>query len=167
MKKIALMLCCMFLLAPVAGNAAALKVGDTLPADMEVSTINDAAPVKLLSLVGKDNFTAFVFMNTACAACLQEMTSMAKMAGESKKLTVIPVTVDVKGKESVERFVGTYEQFKQMNFALDPKYALATRFNFSFTPASIIVDAKGKILARTIGWNAENESAVTKIVNGK
>jgi thiol-disulfide isomerase/thioredoxin len=166
MKKIALLVCCMFLLAPVMANAA-LNVGDSIPADLETSTLGGAAPVKVVSLLGKDNFTAVVFMNTACSACMQEMSGLMKLADETKKLSIVAVAVDVKGKEAVERFIGANEKFKDLVFALDPKYAVAYKFGFSFTPASVIVDKQGKILAREIGWNAENEAAVTKLVKGK
>lgn len=165
MKKIALLFCCMFLLAPVMANAA-LDVGGSIPADLETTTMTGDAPVKVLSLLAKDGFTALVFMNTSCSACMQEMNGLMKLGEETKKLTVVAVAVDVKGKEAVERFLGANEKYKPLTFALDPKYALATKFNFSFTPASLILDKSGKILARQIGWNAENEAAVAKIVKG-
>jgi thiol-disulfide isomerase/thioredoxin len=165
MKKFAVLFACMFLLAPVLAGAMT-KVGDSIQADLEVTTMGGAAPVKMLSLLAKDNFTAVVFMNTSCSSCMQEMAGMQKLAAETKKLTLIAVSVDVKGKEAVERFLGANEAYKDLTFVLDPKYALATKFAFSFTPASVIVDSKGKVLAREIGWNAENEAEVTKLVKG-
>lgn len=164
MKRIAVLLCCISMFAPLQANA--FKVGDSIPADLEVTQMNAAEPVKLVSLLAKENFTAVVFMNTACSSCMQEMASLSKLAAETKKLTMLVVSVDVKGKEAVERFQGANPQYKDLNFILDPKYATATKFRFSFTPASVLVDSTGKILAREIGWNADNEAEVTKIVKG-
>lgn len=144
-----------------------LSVGDTLPMDLDVTLLSGAAPVKLGTVLGKTKYTAIVFMNTACSSCMQEMEGMLKLGAETKNLTLVPVAVDVRGKEAVDRYLTTYEKYKDLSFVLDSKYALAYKFGFSATPASVIVDGNGKIVAREAGWSAETSAAIEKIVKGK
>ena len=116
----------------------------------------DGQPVSFLrDIRGKAPLTVFLFMTTACSACLDELKEISEFASKHPgKIEPWAVAVDLRGAQTV----GPYQQSNRfrVRYLLDPKFSLPRIFGFHYTPSLVIVDANGVILHKKGGY-APNE----------
>lgn len=87
-----------------------------------------------------------VFVNSSCASCRSELGQLTKLKFD--KFTLIVAAVDAR----LDRILANYRDQMKVTSPIvdDSKFALAKKFGVSFTPASVIVGADGKVEV----WNA-------------
>lgn len=116
----------------------------------------DGQPVSFVrDIRGKAPLTVFLFMTTACSACLDELREIHDFATKhSGRIDAWAVAVDLRGAQTV----GPYQQSNRfrVKYLLDPKFSLPRVFGFHFTPSLVVVDAGGVILHKKGGY-APNE----------
>ena len=116
----------------------------------------DGQPVSFVrDIRGKAPLTVFLFMTTACAACLDELKEIDAFASKHPgKIDPWAVAVDLRGAQTV----GPYQQSNRfrVRYLLDPKFSLPRVFGFHYTPSLAVVDAGGVILHKKGGY-APNE----------
>ena len=97
-----------------------------------------------------------VFVNASCASCRSEMGGLVKMKFD--KFTLIVAAVDAK----LDRILANYRDQQKVMFPIidDSKFALAKKFGVSFSPASVIVGADGKLEVWNAGFTEENAEKV-------
>jgi peroxiredoxin len=94
---------------------------------------------------------------TWCGPCRFEIPELQRMhdAYEPRGFEVVGVSVDEGGVESVRQFVA--EQKMTYPIALDPQGNLATLFQTSVLPTSVVIDRHGKIVWKKYGLIPEND----------
>lgn len=117
----------------------------------------------------RGNVVLLNFWATWCAPCVIEMPELDKLAFalskeeladldiESNGIKIIPLSVDFKGYEVVKAFYDKYE-FKHLEIALDHKNEAFKEFNINSLPTTLIINPKGREVARIHGiidWNAQ------------
>lgn len=107
------------------------------------------------SLKGKNY--AIVFVNSSCAACRQELSELATFQF-GDKLTLYIASVDF----NPERSISVYTESLGLKFPIldDSTQALSNSFDFSFTPASVIVGADGKVSAWFGGYSNKHKEKI-------
>jgi peroxiredoxin len=169
MKKLFAILMAVMLLAAFGGNVIAeeeagpAKVGDAVP-DF---TLKDALSGEDVNF-GKDikggkKITALIFMNTGCSACLAEIREINDFITEEKdggNINAYAIAVDARGEAVVKGYNERY-QFK-VNYLLDPDFTLPPVFGFSYTPALVVIDKDGKIVATQGGYNPARDKGKIK-----
>jgi len=147
-----------FLLVTVASPALSAErpigVGQQVP-EFSLSGL-DGQPVSFVrDIRGKAPLTVFLFMTTACSACLDELKEIHDFASKHPgKIDAWAVAVDLRGSQTV----GPYQQSNRfrVRYLLDPKFSLPRVFGFHYTPSLAVVDAKGVLLHKKGGY-APNE----------
>ena len=138
--------------APVIADAP----GKVVPAWLS-SLADSGASVDSSTLSGKPY--ALVFVNGSCASCRKELAELSvKEFGD--KLAVHIVSVDFSPKKAVT----TYRDALNIKFPImdDSDLELSEKFGFSFTPATVIVDASGKVETRIVGYNKSKAKKLAK-----
>jgi len=138
--------------APAADSSA--NVGQPVP-EFSLPGL-DGQPVSFVrDIRGKAPLTVFLFMTTACSACLDELKEINEFASKHPgKIEPWAVAVDLRGAQTV----GPYQQSNRfrVRYLLDPKFSLPRIFGFNYTPSLVVVDANGVILHKKRGY-APNE----------
>ncbi len=110
------------------------------------------------------------FWATWCAPCRHEMPSLdsleATLGGDS--FAVIPVATGRNPVAAIQRFYSE-ASIKRLPIIRDPRQELARRFGVLGLPASIILDRKGREVARLTGdadWGSKDALAVIQAAMG-
>ncbi|MET0307357.1 MAG: TlpA disulfide reductase family protein [Sphingomonas sp.] len=153
--------------APAAANASEPKYAGTLDRTHK----GDAAPatqfadasgkkVSVASFKGKP-----VLLNlwaTWCIPCIKEMPTLDALAGtKGESLAILPVSQDLKGKESVDPFFAK-AGYKHLKPYLDTDAALSTGMAANL-PTTILYDSAGKEVWRMSGdydWSSPQAAAL-------
>ena len=131
------------------------KVGDKVEA-INVQSL-DGKTVNLIKELKKP--TIIQFMNTACSACKAELGSLVGLKDDlNGKFDIFSVSVDLGGAASVKRYEGKWHF--GVDYFLDPSFAAAPVFGFSFTPAFVVLDKSGTILMSQKGFMISREQQV-------
>jgi thiol-disulfide isomerase/thioredoxin len=97
------------------------------------------------------------FQASWCKPCVREAAGFARVAERYRARGVDFIALHVQDTASdVRRFMRAHAV--PYPVALDPRLAIANRFNFKGTPTTIVIDRKGALTARFDG-----ESAVTRL----
>lgn len=125
----------------------AVTPGDNVAAWTALSA-DGGQTVTSASLAGKNY--ALVFVNASCSACRGELTELAqRQFGDD--LTVLIASVDIKP----DKVAGVYKDTYKLPYNVldDSKMELSAKFDFAFTPATVIVGKDGKLIARFLGFS--------------
>lgn len=135
--------------APIAN-----KVGVVVP-DWEAKSVEGNETYSSAKFKGKTY--AIVFVNSSCAACRDELGSLGDR-DFGTKLNVLIAAVDVKPLGILQ----TYREKLKVTFPIidDSKFTLARKFGIGFTPASVIVDADGKLLNWFAGYTEDTKGEI-------
>lgn len=126
-----------------APKAKPVEVGDKM-VDFELKTLDGKEMSFSKDILGKNEATVLVFMNTNCASCLSEMDAMTNIVLKyGAKVGFFAIAVDMRGADTV----GPYS--KKNNFKatylLDPEFTLAPKVGLTYTPSLVIVDKAGVV----------------------
>ena len=132
-------------------------VGRGIPNDLVLET---ATGSKLSAASFKNKVTYLTFFASWCGNCRKQMPAMKEWetAWKAKGFQVVAINVD-RQKAAGERYISTLEP--NFTIAYDPSARTMTDFDINAMPTSFIVDKKGKIHRRIIGYKAD-EIAQTK-----
>ena len=101
---------------------------------------------------------------TWCAPCIAELPALDEMAEKkAKTLTVLPVSQDLGGWRSVDKF-WTVGKFEALEPRLDKAGNYAVAVGAAGLPVSILYDAQGKEVWRIAGPAEWNSDAVARLV---
>jgi peroxiredoxin len=97
------------------------------------------------------------FQASWCKKCGREAPGFGRVVERYRPRGVDFIALHVQDTaDNVRRFVRTHKVAYPV--ALDPRLAIANTFDFKGTPATVVIDRKGKVAARIDG-----ESAVTRL----
>jgi protein-disulfide isomerase/uncharacterized membrane protein/peroxiredoxin len=132
-------------------------VGQGIPKDLMLET---AAGGKLSPASFKGKVTYLTFFASWCGNCRKQMPAIKEWetAWSSKGFQVVAINVD-RQKVAGERYVGTLEP--NFTVAYDPTARTMTDFDINAMPTSFVIDKKGVINKRIVGYKAD-EIAKTK-----
>ncbi len=150
MMKYFVVLALALLLVPViaaSAVAADLKVGDPLP---EFNLKSESGKDCTLETV-KGKKVVFAFTQAACSACRGEIVLLNDLAKEAKGAMILPVSVDMAGAKAFQQYKKDYNI--TFDYLLDPEFKFPRAFGFSYTPATVLVGADGKIVALLGGYD--------------
>lgn len=111
--------------------------------------------------VGK-GLVAIAFFNTSCSACKAEMALLDAMSRQNKALRVVAVSVDAQGSKTTTPFVEA-SNYNKFEYFLDPTFAAAEKFGFSFSPGLVVVK-DGSITMRHPGYMNRDEEAIAAAI---
>ena len=143
--------------------AAPLKVGDTIPDEMTVTTM---AGEKISLKKGfEKEYNLIQFMTTACSACRTELMDL-KVFQESvmDKLAIYPISMDMAGAPAVERY--KKKLMIDDTFFLDSEFALPPAFGFNYTPSIAVINKQGKILYMKGGYMPSKKAELVSDLAG-
>ena len=111
----------------------------------------------------KGNVVFLNFWATWCPPCKEEMPAMERLYQRYKDrgLVVVALSVDAEGAPIVVPFVKEYKL--TFPVGLDPKMAIAERYQVRGLPTSFLVDKKGTLVALALGpreWNGKTAHAL-------
>lgn len=140
------------------------KVGDAFKdftiKDADGKSVNFNSDIK-----GKSKYTALIFMNTACSACMAEARIVNAVASENKDLAVYAILVDARG----EAAVAAYKErnpLPNVKFLLDKDFSIPPVYGYTYTPAMVLVDKGGVILESKGGFLASQGEEFAKKLKG-
>ncbi len=88
---------------------------------------------------------------TWCGPCVAEMPTLDDLAGtHAANLQLIVVSQDIQGRAQVDPWWAKHD-FKHLRPYVDPKASLSTAFGDGTLPTTIMFDADGRELWRTVG----------------
>jgi len=135
------------------------NVGDKLkPFALTDPTSSKQFTLKDLSANGQD--TAIVFMQTACSLCLSEIVEIVGAADDlNGKLNIALISLDFQ----VDR-IAPYKNSYKIPFPIlhDKEAAVLESLNISSTPATVVVDGKGVIKKKTVGYSKADLKGMIK-----
>ncbi len=133
--------------------AVANKVGDIVRG-WEAKILGTSDVLNSSKLANKSY--ALVFVNSSCSSCRAELTELRSYEF-GDKLVIHIVSVDM----NPERAFDIYKNAYQMPFPIldDSTYELGKLFDFSFTPATAIIGADGKLAFRIGGYSSRTKAA--------
>ncbi|HEY0141796.1 MAG TPA: TlpA disulfide reductase family protein [Thermoanaerobaculia bacterium] len=136
--------------APPAGN----EVGSTMPAYSAVWL--DGSKLDLATM--RDKVVLLNVWATWCGPCRYEIPEleMIHKKYEKRGFAVVGVSVDESGPQAVKEFID--EQKVTYPIALDPEGKLASIFQTSVLPTSVLIDRQGKILWKKYGAVEPNDT---------
>lgn len=134
---------------PAAAPAAAASADKDLMPSFSLPGM-DGKAVDNESIKGKP--AAFVFMQTACNLCRQEVDDMNKISAKSdyKDIGFYIVSVDINPDKVLPGYIESYKI--KLPVLKDPDFTLGTKLGLSFTPAAVFVGKDGKVKAMTKGY---------------
>lgn len=97
----------------------------------------------------KKNRTLLVFFQTACITCKTELEQMKQEFSGNSAIDVVGVGVDIRP-EQVDKFVADLGFPKTV--LLDPKFSLGPKVKVTYTPATVILDEGGHLVAVVGGY---------------
>ncbi|WP_339874342.1 TlpA disulfide reductase family protein [Olleya marilimosa] len=130
------------------------KAYDFIATDLEGNTF------KLSDLKGQVVILNFWFTN--CGPCIQEMPELNNLADNFKNKKVKFLAVTFNKKEIVEQFLKT----KDFNFTLIPNANnIISLYGVSTYPTTIVINKKGEIVTKEVGYRTNIKSVLTKAIN--
>ncbi len=136
------------------------KEGDVTP-KIILKDVRTNQPTKLNEII-KGKVTVLVYMQTSCAACRKELEALKNMKDFVPELNIIAVSVDAGCTNRIKKYIDHYK-FDFM-FLHDPSFTTPELFNFSFTPATVVIVKDGKIIALKGGYRKGDEKKIMEIV---
>jgi len=132
-------------------------LGGSIPGDLILDT---GAGGKLSPATFKGKVTYLTFFASWCGNCRKQMPAIMEWetTWKSKGFQVVAINID-RQQAAGERYVGTLEP--NFMIAYDPTARTMTDFDINAMPTSFIVDRKGVIQKRIVGYKAD-EIASTK-----
>ncbi len=135
-----------------------LKSLEYIP-DVTLKDINKKK-VKLLDL-SKDKFVVFNFWNMACEPCKKEMKFLNKFHKKYSDYNFKVISVNMDSPRSMSK-VKKYVKSSKYEFdvLVDPRMSLFKKMGGSIMPFVVVVDDKGVISNKHIGYNLGDEVAL-------
>ncbi len=102
-----------------------------------------------------------VFFNTSCSACEAELAAAQTYLKNNKDaFKLIGIAIDA-GSDATSRVIKYMEDRKLLDVTIlvDPKFAVAEKYGFNFTPASVGVGKDGKVKFVLNGFSRAEASA--------
>ena len=132
-------------------------VGQEIPDDLVLDLRGGG---KLSKKLFKGKVTYLTFFASWCGNCRKQMPAIKLWEDEWKKkgFQVVAINVDRK-KERGDKYVAELEP--NFKIAYDPSARTMTDFDINAMPTNFIVDRKGKIIKRVVGYK-DNEIAATR-----
>ncbi len=125
-----------------------------------IATDLDGNTFKLSDLKGQVVILNFWFTN--CGPCIQEMPELNNLADNFKNKKVKFLAVTFNKKEIVEQFLKT----KDFNFTLIPNANnIISLYGVSTYPTTIVINKKGEIVTKEVGYRTNIKSVLTKAIN--
>jgi peroxiredoxin len=108
-----------------------------------------------------------IFLNfwaTWCPPCREEMPSMERLYHRfrAKGFTVLALSIDSRGEEVVGPFVKSLGL--TFPVGLDPKMTVADEYRMAGLPTSILIDARGAIVAVAVGPRDWDSRAAHQVI---
>ncbi len=156
------------LFAAILLSAGAFTVGES-PApipSIKVMDLNNKE-VDLKSIAGTGKTTIYSFWATWCGPCKAELASYSsKLASWKKKYNADFYAISVDQEKSLED-LKTFAKNKGWTFPilLDYKGIASQTFKINTIPFLIVVDKKGNIIHKQVGYDATGEEAFEKRLN--
>jgi len=125
-----------------------------------IATDLDGNTFKLSDLKGQVVILNFWFTN--CGPCIQEMPELNNLADNFKNKKVKFLAVTFNKKEIVEQFLKT----KDFKFTLIPNANnIISLYGVSTYPTTIVINKKGEIVTKEVGYRTNIKSVLTKAIN--
>jgi len=107
------------------------------------------------------------FWATWCAPCIEEMPTLDALQQDlgSDRFTVMAVSQDVGGRETVEPFLRNKLDLQALDIYLDPEGRLARALGLRGMPTTYLIDARGRVVGELVGpadWNAPEVKALIR-----
>ena len=135
-------------------------VGKGIPDDLVLDLRGGG---KLDKSLFKGKVTYLTFFASWCGNCRKQMPAMKLWEDEWKKqgFQVIAINVDRKRERGDKYVVGLDPNFK---IAYDPSARTMTDFDINAMPTNFIVDRKGKITKRIVGYKDKEIASTRKAI---
>lgn len=146
--------------APKAETPVGTEVGSTMP---EYSaTWLDGSKFELASM--RDKVVLLNVWATWCGPCRYEIPELEMIHKKyaARGFAVVGVSVDESGPQAVQEFVN--EQKVTYPIALDPEGKLASIFQTSVLPTSVLIDRQGKIVWKKFEAIMPNDQELTAAI---
>ncbi len=125
-----------------------------------IATDLDGNTFKLSDLKGQVVILNFWF--TKCGPCIQEMPELNKLADNFKNKKVKFLAITFNQPELVKQFLET----KDFRFTIVPDANdVVTIYGVNSFPTSIVINKKGEIVAKEVGYRTNIKSVLTKAIN--
>ena len=130
------------------------KVGDNSP-NFTLKEAVTGAEIDLASLREKAPFTLITFTNSACSACRDEMDVLARLKEKQgkEKINMLAIFTDMGGEAGAKRAIESYKD--TFVYLMDPSFTTPPMYGFQYTPATVIMDKKGKVVMLKGGFTAD------------
>jgi thiol-disulfide isomerase/thioredoxin len=144
-----------------------VKPPKPLPADFGFLDADDK-DVQFSAYKGK--VVLLNFWATWCVPCVKEMPSLDKLQGEmgKDKFVVLPLSLDGPSKSKVKPFYAS-KKLDNLGIYFDKGKKAMQALDVSVLPTSVLIDAKGEIIARIEGdaeWDKPESLALMKAAVG-
>ena len=108
-------------------------------------------PLIAKDLKGKKDLTVLVFMQTACAACANEMDLVGNFVSANKgKVAFYAVATDMAGEKTVKPYSERAGQ--GATFLLDPEFKIPALFGYTYTPSMVGIAKDGTLAFKFGGY---------------
>ena len=107
------------------------------------------------------------FWATWCAPCIEEMPTLDALQQDlgSDRFTVMAVSQDVGGRETVAPFLRDKLDLQALDIYLDPEGRLARALDLRGMPTTYLIDARSRVVGELVGpadWNAPEVKALIR-----
>lgn len=129
-----------------------LEIGDQAP-DFSLPNLATDKMEKLKDYIGKP--LIIFFIQSACHSCLLEAKAFQELYEEySGKINILAIGVDLLGKPMLI----TWASHNNITYPvlLDPIFSVPEKYGFSYTPSSVVLDNKGKIVMIHSGYRSSD-----------
>ena len=146
--------------APPRPAAAAAHQPEMIPLE-EMDVVGHVAPPVKLTLRDGGNFdlaaykgkvVVLSFWASWCSPCRQELPELAKLAKERTDIVFVSVNVD-RTADKAEEFLAQTQV--DLPIAMDSESLVMGQFNVMSMPTIFVIDRKGNVSYRKVGYSAE------------